>query len=93
MKSSRRCPKCDSTRIGRFDFVPDTYLPGPHVYLSQFAAVTRDRKAIERGVGELEAYVCGACGLYELYVKDVASLREDAIAGFRWLGPDAPGSR
>jgi hypothetical protein len=87
MKATGRCPKCRGSRIGHFLYVYDTYEAGPHTYGTQHAGVTADKDARTRGRGELEAYVCAGCGLYETYVKDIARLRFDELAEFEWL-PD-----
>ncbi|HSR48184.1 MAG TPA: hypothetical protein VLL77_09400 [Anaerolineales bacterium] len=42
-------------------------------------------KVIKEGpVGNLEAYLCTNCGLFETYVKDPSSVPYESIIGITW---------
>jgi predicted nucleic-acid-binding Zn-ribbon protein len=91
MKTSKRCPKCHSAKVGWVESVLDrAHFNAP---ISSAAGFTEPRGWMmeQQGVGQLEAYVCATCGYYETYVKDPASVSFDTIKGFRWLN-ETPGT-
>jgi len=84
MKRSRRCPKCDSSRIGHLDHLPDTMGSETEIGEQAIGLVVRNSGA--QKVGRLEAYVCADCGLLEVYVHEPAAVPFDEIVGFEWVG-------
>lgn len=41
-------------------------------------------------VGQLEAYVCTACGYHETYVRDPKAVAWDDLQGFTWVNSEPP---
>jgi hypothetical protein len=86
MKKTWKCPKCESTRIGYLETLPD----GSHGHCST------ERKIGEAPVGTffgltgyratapVEAFVCTACGYFEEYVSNPGAVPWDSLRGFRW---------
>ena len=89
MKASKRCPKCDSLRIGHLEEVEDRG-PGDG---TRHAIVGRARYegwlGTFKDVGKMEAYVCADCGYFEHHVKDPKSIPFDKLDGFSWLNPES----
>jgi predicted nucleic-acid-binding Zn-ribbon protein len=93
MKASKQCPKCHSLKVGYLEHVLD------HAYNRHVDAVVGLTSLkvsawsgpLGEAKGTFEAYVCSACGYYETYVKDPASVPFEQIAGFHWLNehPDS----
>jgi predicted nucleic-acid-binding Zn-ribbon protein len=73
MKHSKKCPKCGSLRVAYLPIQPDRH----GAYKDQPRSVGMEDAItgffsdipIQRHLGELEAYVCAACGYHESYVK------------------------
>ena len=100
MKHTGVCPKCGSQKIGRLEHVIQRteaeldsrsligHCPAPlGIQRTQSGGFI---KLIKEGpVGQLEAYICGACGFYETYVKDPSTIQYDTLIGFSWLVPSA----
>jgi predicted nucleic-acid-binding Zn-ribbon protein len=89
MKRTATCPKCQSTKIGRFDHVADesdaTTEPGRRRSLwwqleGGFWSKTEHR-------AEVEAYVCTECGYFEEYVKNPGAVSWEKLAPFSWHRP------
>ena len=89
MKSTRQCPKCDSLKVGYFEKIyeqgasRDHPVPASVGMIEGKGFLSRDEVS-----GELEAYLCAACGYYETYVKDPGSISFEDLKGFQWLNPD-----
>jgi hypothetical protein len=84
MKQSRRCPKCQSARIGHLDRLPDTLGPETRV-VWRHLALEREGGVL-RATGRIEAYVCTECGYLETYVVEAHRLPFDRLEGFSWVG-------
>ena len=98
MKQTGICPKCNSKKIGYLENViqrTDTVVMSHEVkgHCPAPLGVTRSEsggflKVIREGpVGELEAYICSSCGLYETYIKEPSSIPYESIIGFKWISP------
>jgi hypothetical protein len=97
MKHTGVCPKCNSKKIGYIENVIHRteaevgsqsvrgHCPAPlGVGRSESGKLI---KVIKEGpVGELEAYFCCSCGLYETYVKEPSNIQFETIIGFKWVG-------
>jgi len=86
MKRSWQCPKCQSTRIGYLETLPD----GARMEASTNRKVGSEVIGSVLGMratqdtGNIEAFVCTECGYLEEYVTDPASVRWDQLQNFRW---------
>jgi predicted nucleic-acid-binding Zn-ribbon protein len=96
MKASKQCPKCDSLKVGYLEQVLDAVDPGTRGHkpaiVGKTPVETKFFGTTIEGVadaGELEAYICTACGYYETYVKQPASVPFDKLDGFHWLNAEA----
>ncbi len=104
MKRTKKCPKCDSLRIGYVDTQIDL---DERAFRFEGGAATRGKppdrvvghgKPLSTGafagasplVGVLEAYVCTECGYHESYVKEPRTIDWVGIVGFTWVNPGAP---
>lgn len=88
MKHSKQCPKCQSRKVGYLEYQTDKIggVAGPR---SVGHRVEQQEIAIAMSdAGDLEAYVCVACGYFESFVKEPASVPWDQLAGFRWVNDD-----
>jgi hypothetical protein len=77
MKGSKQCPKCNSLRVGLLQGVVETNIilePGSD------AGLSHPGKEIHR-----DAYICGACGYYETYVRTEDMSVLDDYPDFKWL--------
>lgn len=97
MKKTGVCPKCKSQEIGYLENVihrTDTFVGSQAVIGHSNAPLGIERsqsggliKLIKEGpVGALEAYICTACGFYELYIKNPSDINYDGIVGYRRVG-------
>ena len=77
MKQSHSCPKCGCRKLLYIAEVADRYDRSPSSNGVAMIARTKKGKLGGYAAGELEAYVCSACGYCEQYVKDLASLSPD----------------
>ena len=92
MKTSKQCPKCESRRIryleNTYDYNTDDsaqlHAPEP------VGVVPKEGWLFTKNIptGQLEAYLCGDCGYYETYIKNVADLPLEKLLGFRWVNSD-----
>jgi hypothetical protein len=89
MKQRRRCPKCQSVRIGHLDRLPDTLGPETRVTWRHLALVKENDKL--RPTGRLEAYVCTECGYLETYVVEPHRVPFEKLEGFSWVGDTVGG--
>lgn len=85
MKTSKQCPKCGSRRLGHLENLLDQ--EGERDTKLKIGKVTENlyNFKVKTTAGEIEAYVCAACGYYETYVKDPKSVPWDDMLGFSWL--------
>ena len=88
MKQSKRCPKCQSARIGYLEYQTDKVggVTGPRSvgHLVKQQAMTIDLS----DAGDLEAYVCTECGYFESFVKQPEAVPWPELAGFRWINQE-----
>ena len=87
MKRDARCPKCESVKIGRFDYLADesdaTTEPGRRRTLWwQVEGGFFSKRAEHRA--DVEAYVCTECGYFEEYVKAPRDVAWEKLAPFSW---------
>lgn len=105
MKNEKRCPKCDSMRVGHLakqmersgEF--DRSVPRPLAVQTENEGRWPEGEVPWWGtqvyattsglVGQLEAYVCTACGYYETYVVEPSKIEWDKLVGFSMLNPEA----
>ena len=98
MKKTKRCPKCDSEKIGYLaqipDFVDEAGTEGVPAAPRALGMVPKQwqegwvRPATRTQswpLGELEAYICTSCGFTESYVKEPDQVRFEEIEGFQWV--------
>jgi predicted nucleic-acid-binding Zn-ribbon protein len=87
MKQTKQCPKCDSRKVGYVNYQPEG--SGESFRWRVVARVREPQRhdSLPR-IGELEAYVCTACGYYESYVRDPSGTRWGELSGFRMLNPE-----
>ena len=93
MKASKRCPKCNSLRVGHLEHQWQSDeghgSAGPKAMpvgvVEEVAFFFKSREA----VGQLEAYLCADCGYFETYVRDPASVPYEKLQGFSWLNPES----
>jgi hypothetical protein len=94
MKFDRKCPKCQSTRIGHLETVEDRTHGGSTAQPAAFGRAARPgvfegaRVKPNELWGALEAYVCADCGFYETYVKEPDMVPFDHLEGFSWVNPE-----
>lgn len=77
MKKSRTCPKCGCRKILYVVNVPDRHRDSLNYNSPAMIALIKKGKIRGYAAGELEAYVCSACGCCEHYVKNPESLPVD----------------
>src|SRR5689334_10987510 len=98
MRKSHICPKCNGREIV---YVPrivdrsgsDTFPLALWVGVRRKTGHGRDQLEYEAPFGQLEAFVCQACGYAELYVADVSRLKLEDLPGatvIRGPGSGAP---
>ena len=81
MKRTRQCPKCHSLEVGYLERMLDYTTLGP---VAQHLGQCVDDEGV---VGQIEVYVCTACGFFESYVKDHDLVDFARLSGFRYLNP------
>ncbi len=94
MKFSKRCPKCDSTKIGHLSQVHDR--KGSHAQTVPAVVGMAGQAGTFQGApvrpgdlwGTLEAFVCTECGYFEQYVERPDKVPFEALAGFQWVNLD-----
>jgi hypothetical protein len=89
MKTTGVCPKCESERVGRLEYVADesdvTTRPGRR--RSLWWEVEKTGGFFSAGAehrAEVEAYVCTGCGYFEEYVKDPHLIEWEKLEPFNW---------
>jgi predicted nucleic-acid-binding Zn-ribbon protein len=89
MKTSGKCSKCGSSRVGRLEYVADetdaTTEPGKKRSLWWQSEGGFFSSKVHRA--DVEAYVCTECGYFEEYVKNPQSIPWENLAPFRWHRP------
>jgi hypothetical protein len=96
MRSSKRCVKCNSSKVGHLDQLQELVTweyASRQPYAPQVVGVveTGTGTAQERGVGTLEAYVCTKCGYFETYVKQPDKIPFEQLRGFSWVNSASDG--
>ena len=80
MKKKGICPKCGNRNIYYIKNVADKFDKASTSNTKAMIALTDKGKIGGYSAGELEAYVCSACGYCEQYVKNPAYLPVDGKA-------------
>lgn len=91
MKTSKRCPKCQGTRIGHFENQVDRSGEHDNSYDRAVGCVAQEGWVFTHWhrTGTLEAYVCADCGYFEDYVVGPEHMPWDKLIGFSWVNrPD-----
>ncbi len=98
MKSTRKCPKCRSERVG---YLANVLGDGdPHGGASRSQSYGRRKVGVAQtrsnalpghpvieGYGDFEAFICTECGYFEEYAKEPTAIAWEKIEGFRWCKP------
>lgn len=86
MKRTWTCPKCQGTRVGYFESLPDAGRSSQSDKRMIGVAFPAQRGFISVGrqVGEVEAFICTDCGYFEEYVKAPHTIPWDQVEHFRW---------
>lgn len=89
MKSTWRCPKCNSDRVGYLEEVLGD--GGTHAHGTRKVGKVQTGSllgmAVLQAQGDFEAFVCTACGYFEEYVRNPEAIAWDRVKGFRWCRP------
>ena len=81
MKKTKRCPKCQGTKIGRLHSVTDA----DGKYADKSRVLGRPAYGDDDGSALVEAIVCTQCGFFEEYVKAPESVAWLDMPSFSWL--------
>ena len=85
MKRTWQCPKCQSSAVGYFEKVMDK---GAVTHKPRVREIAQTRAAgafaSSTSAGQVEAFICTACGYFEEYVKNPEQIPWDTLEGFRW---------
>ncbi len=84
MKRTWQCPKCQAKAVGYFEKVMDK---GAVTHKARAREIARNRDGT---TGQVEAFVCTACGYFEEYLKNPEQIQWNTLEGFRWCSQ--PGS-
>jgi hypothetical protein len=103
MKSSHRCSRCNSQRLGLLECLIDQQ-PGGESYRAVGSGDYQSTKPIDEQqwtdyqrvrtgptqtikMGTIEAYVCAGCGRLEQYVQDPQWVPFEKLIDFCWINP------
>ena len=89
MKNSRKCPKCQCTRLWVVEPLRTVYEYSPgtlplHLDYDQVEG-TNFLNRSKRQVGTLDAWICADCGFTELWAKDLQKLQHAPERGIRLI--------
>jgi predicted nucleic-acid-binding Zn-ribbon protein len=82
MRSSHVCPKCSH---GEILFVPRIADRDDHDVIRPLVLFVKHHDWKDDELGEIQAYVCRACGYTELYTERASALPVDKIPGAKIL--------
>jgi predicted nucleic-acid-binding Zn-ribbon protein len=89
MKNTRKCPKCESTKLWVVEPLKTVYEFDPgtiplHLDYDQVEGTTFLTRSKLR-VGTLDAWICAACGYTELWAKELNRLKHAPERGVRLI--------
>ena len=96
MKNSRKCPKCQCTRLWVVEPLRTVYEYSPgtlplHLDYDQVEG-TNFLNRSKRQVGTLDAWICADCGFTELWAKGLQKLQHAPERGIRLIDFSQQGS-